>query len=594
VDERTVRLRQAATVSLPPGGVAVEGLALDVDGGSLELAGRLGDAGLAADATLDRLPLSIVEAMTAEPGPQGFLSGRLGLEGSMADPRGTASITFDDLAMPGAAGVAGRPADGKVEARWQGGRLMLDARLEGFAEADLAANLELPLEMRDGAPAVPLSQPVRGAIKGGGDAALLWELVPAPEHAVEGRLVVDLKIGGSLAAPELSGGVELHQGRYENLEVGTIVEDLELQTDLSASRRVRFTARGTDGGKGTVAVEGSVVLDDAQGFPLTVTADLAKAKVLRRDDVTAALTGRAEVSGSLDALAVKGRFETKGVEIRLADRLPPQVVDLHVVEVNLPEGAEPAEAPTRAEQENGRTTVALDVAVDMPNQVYVRGFGVDSVWKVSLAVSGTAAGPKITGGLTSINGTVSFLGKTFQLQESTVDFSGGEGLEPFLNLTASHESGGLVATVHITGTPSSPKIEISSVPALPQDEVLSRVLFGKSAGSLGFLEAAQLAQVAANLASGDMSGGTGIFDTLRKSLGLDVLQVEAGEGGIEAGTATIGKYLTEDVLVNVQQGIKPGSGSVSVELKVTPEISVESTVTETGNSKLGVFWSLDY
>jgi translocation and assembly module TamB len=598
--EHKLALRRPAAVSLPAEGITIEGLALDADGGAVELSAKVGSQKLSASATLDKVPLSVVQAFTGEPAPQGDISGRVQVSGTMASPEGTANLTLNDVAMPAASGAFGKPVDGRIQARWRGGRLSLDAKLEGFAAADLAANLDVPLVMQGGAPTVPPGQPIRGTVKGGGDAALLWELVPAPEHVVQGKLTVDLAIGGTLSAPKLSGGLELTQGYYENLVLGTVVKHLELKTDLSSSREVRFTLKGTDGGSGSVGIDGTITLDQARSFPLDITAKLKKAKVLRRDDVTAALTGQADVSGSLNALTVKGRFETKGVEIRLLDQFPPQVVELDVKEVNLPAGEETesrkeAAAKRQEAASQGGITITLDIVVEMPNQVYVRGLGVDSEWKGKLEVSGTASSPKIEGSLTSLKGTVSFLGTTFQLQESTIQFTGGETINPVLNLTAARETADLVATVHITGTPNDPEVEISSVPPLPQDEVLSRVLFGKAAGNLSLLEAAQLAQVAANLASGNYGGGGGgVLDRVRTALGLDVLQVESGEGGIDAGSATIGKYLTEDVLVNVEQGIKPGSGAVSVELKVTPDISVKSKLSESGTSKLGVYWSLDY
>ncbi len=62
----------------------------------------------------------------------------------------------------------------------------------------------------------------------------------------------------------------------------------------------------------------------------------------------------------------------------------------------------------------------------------------------------------------------------------------------------------VTATVKITGLADAPKIELSSTPELPQDEILARLLFGEPASQLTAL---QVVQIGAALAS--LSGGGG-------------------------------------------------------------------------------------
>ena len=101
---------------------------------------------------------------------------------------------------------------------------------------------------------------------------------------------------------------------------------------------------------------------------------------------------------------------------------------------------------------------------------------------------------------------------------------------------ASSTSGNVIATLAIDGTAHDPKITLSSVPPLPQDEVLAQLLFGSGVGKLGALE---VAQIAAGLATLTGAGG-GIGDPLDKvpRLGLDRLAVRNGANGnpaLEAG-----------------------------------------------------------
>jgi translocation and assembly module TamB len=69
----------------------------------------------------------------------------------------------------------------------------------------------------------------------------------------------------------------------------------------------------------------------------------------------------------------------------------------------------------------------------------------------------------------------------------------------------------------------------------------------------------------------------------------------------EKGTAVgIAKYLTDDIYVDVQKGIGDETGKVSVEVEVTPNVTVEgnvgfgSTQRAQQGTGLGVNWKLDY
>jgi translocation and assembly module TamB len=142
--------------------------------------------------------------------------------------------------------------------------------------------------------------------------------------------------------------------------------------------------------------------------------------------------------------------------------------------------------------------------------------------------------------------------------------------------------------VETDGRASDPEILLESQPPLPRDEILSRVLFGKSKGRLTALEAAQLAASAAELSGG--GGGLDVLGTIRRFVGADVLQVDAGENGAQVKA---GKYIADGVYVGAKQGASPGSTSVEVEVEVTPNISVN---TETGqaDSNVGVQFKWDY
>src|SRR5260370_19752481 len=83
--------------------------------------------------------------------------------------------------------------------------------------------------------------------------------------------------------------------------------------------------------------------------------------------------------------------------------------------------------------------------------------------------------------------------------------------DPAVDIVAEVSSGEVTAQVLVGGLISSPTVTLTSTPALPQDEILARVLFGRGVGQITAAEGIQVAQAAATLAG----GGPGVLDRIR-------------------------------------------------------------------------------
>jgi translocation and assembly module TamB len=127
----------------------------------------------------------------------------------------------------------------------------------------------------------------------------------------------------------------------------------------------------------------------------------------------------------------------------------------------------------------------------------------------------------------------------------------------------------LTAEIRVRGTAAKPEILLSSRPQLPQDEILSQVLFGRSASQLSAVEAAQLASALSGMTGG---GGFDVIGGLREFAGLDRLSF----GGEGAGmTVAGGKYLSDDVYLEIIGGGRTGA-AVSVEYQINRRLSIVS------------------
>jgi len=227
------------------------------------------------------------------------------------------------------------------------------------------------------------------------------------------------------------------------------------------------------------------------------------------------------------------------------------------------------------------TRIALDLTVSSRGQIFVRGRGLEAEFEGDLKINGTTGAPQVSGALDMRRGTLSLAGANLVFQSGKISFNGQalrQRLDPSLDLVAQSQANGITATLKITGTASQPRIELSSSPQLPQDEVLAQLLFQQSAKSLSAMQLASVAQAAATL-----SGGGGGFDpvgTMRKSLGLDRLAVGSSEdssSGSSSTTIEAGKYVLRNVYIGAKQDLSGGTRAL-VQVDITKHLKAQVQV----------------
>lgn len=585
-DQHRIALVKPAQFSQDGRGMTLQDVNLSADSGRLAatLAQRQGRYELAFRG--QEVPLSLADLAV----PDLPLRGRLSFEGGLNGQRGSLSVTLSDGAVPEAEVkglgmvIAADLAPKSLSARGQ---------ITGFGGQPMV--LEAAVPMRFGADGLP--QPVTDAaasalVQWRGPVASLWALVPVVGHRLTGEAALEASMQGTLEQPVFAGTATVHKGRYENLEWGTVLDALEVSARLEEDGAVAVDSSASDGEKGRVTARVKMTPQPDQQPDVAALVTLSTAQLVRRDDLEVTLDGEIRYQGPAASGALTGALSTKGVEVRLTDSLGGGVQTLPVVEINreaanLPplEGAEEDDAAKAS-------PITLDLAISLPGQVFVRGQGLDSEWKGALHVGGTASTPLVKGDLSVVRGGFSVVGKSFALKRGVITFAGGARINPGLDIEAVHTTDELEASVIVGGTAKRPSLSLESTPSLPSDEILSRVLFGSSVGKLSASQALSVAQAAAAL-SGQGGSGPGISDMLRSSLGLDVLSFGGG-GGDGAGAVEVGKYVAEGVYVGVEQGLTPESSGVTVEVELTPRVSVETKATGAAGADVGVNYKFNY
>lgn len=567
-------LRAPLRIRSEAGAARLDGIDLALPGGGLTGAAALHAAGASGALVLALADLRPLAALAGLPVEAGALdaaarfdtrAGRAGAEASLSAEGLRFGETFAGAGALGLDATLG----------WDGRTAALDAALSGPFGDPARMTVALPLRPAGLLPAVPRTGALSGSLDWAGRIGDLWALVPLPSVVLDGDATVALRLAGTVAAPEIGGAVGVTDGRFEHLDAGTILTPLTLTSRIEPGGAFVLDLAAEDGAGNPVT--GRAVLS---GGRIDATLEAAGAVLVRRDDVTAALTLALAVAGPLDAPAVSGRIGVDRAEVRLVAATPPGVADLGPVRIKGAPPPEP-EAPAGAR-------IPLDIAVSGPQDIFVRGRGLDSEWRLDLRVGGTVAEPRIAGDLEKRRGRLDFLGRAFELDRGRVRFSGGAAIDPSLDIALFHENDGVRGGVVVTGTALAPDISFQSRPALPEEEVLPRVLFGRSQQSLTAGEALGLAAGLATL----LDGTGGALDRARGAIGLDVLRVEGTSA--EDATVTVGSNLASGVFVGAKRPVAGGAGSVVVEIEIFDGLDLESEVGPDVGANLGLEWRRDF
>ncbi len=561
--ERSARLRLASS-----------------DGGRIDLDGRLSDAGTDVRAKVTGLTLGLIDEDLA-----GRTDATLTLQGQGPRLDGTLEAKLAGARGRGTPTASG--IDGTVRGRLSGNVLSLDMTAANAQGLDANGSVVLPAET-SAAPfriALARQRPMSGRFAAQGEVRPLWDLLVGGERSLAGKVIAQGTLGGTLADPNATGQVSVDGGRFDDGATGLSLRNVALKADFARNAVNITQASGVDGHGGSLTGSGTISLmrEGASTFRL----DLKSFRLIDNDLASASATGRTTIDRAADGkVRLSGALTIDRADVAARLPTPSGVVVMDVVERNRPPDL-PASLPPASLNGDGW---ALDVALKAARGVVLRGHGLDVELSLDAHVGGTTGHPDLSGTAHVVRGDYDFAGKRFEFDPTSVVYLSTRPQNIRLDLTATRDDPTLTASVRIRGTAARPEINLSSTPSLPNDEVLSQVLFGRTASQLSPLEAAQLASALSALAGG---GGFDVVGNLRTFAGLDRLALAGGDAASGAVSVSGGKYITDNVYLELTGGGRDG-GAAQVEWRVKRNLSIVSRVGGQGNSRLAIRWRRDY
>jgi len=554
-------------------------------GGAAEVSGRLGNGETAVRASLTRLPLGVLDIGYSGLGLGGTATGTLELNArDGAAPTGRTNLTIRGLTRSGLLsssapidiGVAGVLSPDKLGVRMvmaSGGRTVgrAQALLKPLGSGDLVERLT--------------KAGVFAQLRYSGPADTLWRLTRIELFDLSGPVALSADVTGTVASPQIRGLVRASNARIQSATTGTVVTNIQTagRFDGSRLRIERFT--GDAGRGGRVTGTGTFDFAAANGVAFDLRIDADHAVLIDREDIGATATGPLAFTSDGVGGVISGDVRLDSSRYRLgqatvASALP----QINVREINVPGGDQAdddAAAPWR-----------LDVHARARNGLMVSGLGLSSEWTTDVQIAGSPTNPAITGRADLVRGDYEFAGREFELSRGIIRFAGEVPANPALDIEAAANTTGLNATIRVTGVAQKPEISFASTPALPQDELLSRLLFGTSITNLSAPEALQLAAAVAAL----QDGGNGLnpINAVRRAAGLDRLRILPADPQTGQGTSiAAGKYVTRRLYAEI---ITDGAGysATRVEFQVTRWLSLLSSISTLGRQSGNVRVSKDY
>ncbi|CUX83956.1 MAG: autotransporter translocation and assembly module inner membrane component TamB [Roseibaca calidilacus] len=487
----------------------------------------------------------------------------LTLEARLADMDYVAPGITGALSLGGTARDTGRAYALDLSANGPAG---LSARVNGSVTKALQANL---------------------AISGTTDVALINPRIEP--RSVRGPAQFDIALQGPLALSSASGTATLDGVSVVDPRNGVRLSDVQARADLTGGQaQIDLTGQSAQGGR--LALGGSINL--APPLDSSLRARLDALRIIDPQLFEATVSGDLEITGPLArGPDLGGRLRLDSMELRIPRvgltgpaYVPPGIEHL---------GESGAAQTTRARagifqgETNGRqrNPSRLDLSIDAPNRIFIRGRGLDAELGGTLRLTGTTADLIPIGQFNLIRGRLDLLGNRFALNEGFASLQGD--FMPFVRLIASTEREGVSARVVLQGRANAPELLFESSPELPQEEIVSLLLFGRGFETLSLFQAAQLASSLATL-SGQSEG---ILEKLRRNVGLDDLDVRTNEEG--EATVRVGRYLTENVYTDLE--VNPqGDSEASINIDLSPSLTARGQVDNAGRSSVGVFFERDY
>jgi autotransporter translocation and assembly factor TamB len=594
------KLSHPTTVTKRDDAFLIEQFALKNGDREVSLNGRAGLSGK-QDVTLnvDRLPVETLTGFLSRPPKMsGLLAVQGRIAGTAAAPEITATARVSEAMIAGQS-YAGADAEVNYKNKRVSARLVV--RQDSAHTLNGTGVLPLNLSWQNGWRADFADGIELRAQSAGVSVAFLNAFGGKTVENISGEVSLDLLARGSVKQPDVRGTFRLHEGKLKLVPLGVDVHEIAFAGNMD-SRNVNFRELRAKAKDGEIKGSGSLALKDfdVSAVKLSLNAERWPAIATQRHQVN--LGGNVDVQGSLTAPRVTGQLTVVEGSLRpdlafLDQSKIPLKRDETIVVVNDAAGHQArtqAQEATASNDNQVFNKLTLDLTLRAPGNFWIRH--PDLVSELSGNLRATKRPDRhidLTGRIDIVRGSLVFQGRRFQLSRGAIQFTGGDKINPALDIQAQYRLPDYEVDAVIGGTAEKPSLTLASNPRLEQADILALLLFGRPINALNPNERGSVQQSAVSIASGYAAGK--IANSVSQALGLDTLGLDVRELDFSGGRVGFGRYVGGKTYVSLSQQVTGERGrEVSMEYQVAPDWKIGTSTNSTGTNGIDIIWHKRY
>ena len=579
-DVAELRLREPTAVEYDGGDFSIGQTCLVQEAASLCVQASLEKAGpIQAAYSFERVPLNLANALapTALPGQ---LRGELQGEGKVRRDAsgqwfGDANITSASATMLMEEDAAEAAALTKTVAEKLGSNslllyenLTLQAALEGArATVDLTAGLQSNGNLRA---TLNVTQITSAAPKLDGrinvsmpTLAPFGAFVPTVAN-LNGTLDAQILVGGTMAAPEITGNIDAQRLQADLGKLGIELRDGRVRGEARAGGGFTLAA-SVASGKGHLELAGT--LDEHGEIKAQVEGQNFQAADIPAANVT--VTPNLQLTGNRKGYLLRGELTVPRADINL-QKLPQDKsrnASPDVVVIRNGKEVQPASTASAL-------PLTAVVTVKLGQNIKITGYGLESTVSGELVVREAPGVPTTGSGQLLVAGTYKAYGQDLTIKDGRLLFAGSPLDNPRLAIVAMREINSDLSTgLRIAGSARQPIITVISDPNVGEADALSYLVTGRSLNDVGSASGSSQDTLASATRSLEGAGAGLVAKRLGARLGLDEATVE--ENAMIGGSAlTIGEYLSPRLYLSYGVGLFEPGEVIALRYKLSDDVGV--------------------
>ncbi|MGO7423235.1 translocation/assembly module TamB domain-containing protein, partial [Rhizobium ruizarguesonis] len=360
---------------------------------ALKATGNLAIAGtsiksLDVTANTTNLPAGIANGFVPGLAAEGAVSATVKATGALSAPSVDFKVDWKNAATSQTKGAGLSPFSIGASGKLAGNRLTVDTSLAGDAGMSLKGG---------GSVVITGNRAIDMRFNGNLPFAVLGAPLAQQGLVADGVATVNLQIGGTAAAPVINGTVSTNGAKLVDVRRNLAINNLMATVTFNGSQAVISRLNGSLGGGGTISASGTIGIQPAGGFPTDISIKLDKAVYVDGTLVVSTVNGTVGLRGPITNATLSGKLRLDKTSITVPEKLPTSLREIDIRHKNAPR-AVLAQLRDDGERKPGEksSVITLDLEIDAPSHIFVRGRGIDAELGGLVTIRGTAAAPIVT------------------------------------------------------------------------------------------------------------------------------------------------------------------------------------------------------